>query len=324
MLSSMRTNRWWWCGVLMTLLACRGEDTSAFSVALLLAGPENDEGWNQSAYEGLQRIKQDLGARTRKVTARSPVAIRQALSQAAESGFQLVIGHGFEFNAPAHEMATAFPQVAFVTTGGDQTTANLASIVMRVEEAAYAIGVLAGHLSTTGKVSAISGEPFEPVRRVVSGFRAGFQSLHPDGQVIEEYLGSWEDAALAKEKAFAHADAGADVFFQNADAAGIGIFEACRARGWLAFGCNRDQASKAPDVIVASAVADIPETLLALAQEALSGNFRGGVRSFGMEEGKTRVVVNPLLQSRIPAAAERDMEQAVQRLRRGEIELDAP
>jgi basic membrane lipoprotein Med (substrate-binding protein (PBP1-ABC) superfamily) len=136
-------------------------------------------------------------------------------------------------------------------------------------------------------------------------------------RVLEEYLGSWEDAPLAKERAIAHAAAGADLFFQNADAAGAGIFEACRARGGLAFGCNRDQTRKAPDVIVASAVLDIPELLAALAAEAREGRFRGGARSFGVAEGRVHVVMNPALAARVPAEALDAMAAARAAIARG-------
>lgn len=299
--------------LLVGVTSCQPSDSSAstFSVALLLAGPENDEGWNQSAYEGLIRIRDELGARTRKVTARTRTEIEQALERAAEEGFDLVIGHGFEFNAPAFEIAQAYPEVHFVTTGGTESRDNLATVVLRLEEASYALGVLAGHLTRTHKLSALSGEEFEPVKRVVEGFRQGLQSVDPEAVVLEEYLGSWEDSALAKEKALAHAEAGADVFFQNVDAAGIGVFEACRARGFLAFGCNRDQSSKAPEVIVASAVADISEVLADLAREVAAGEFRGGLRSFGAADGKVRVTFNPKLQDRVTGEARAAVEEAV-------------
>ncbi len=297
---------------------------AALSVALLLAGPENDEGWNQSAFEGLQRIEHELGAKVRKVTARNATEIEQALTAAAQQGFTLVYGHGFEFNAPAAKVAAAFPEVSFATSGGTQSGANLATIVLRSEEAAWQLGILAAHLTRTGTLSSLHGEAFEPVKRVAAAFAAGARSVKPDVRVLEEYLGSWENSVLAKEKALAHAAAGADLFFQNADAAGAGIFEACRARGLLAFGCNRDQTSKAPDVIVASAVAEIPELLVALAIEARDGRFKGGARSFGTAEGAVRVAFNPKLAERVPAAARTAMEAAAAAIARGELRVGAP
>jgi basic membrane lipoprotein Med (substrate-binding protein (PBP1-ABC) superfamily) len=297
------------------------QNTAALAVALLLAGPENDEGWNQSAYEGLAAIRDQLGAQTRKITARSATEIQRALSQAAEEGFDLIIGHGFEFNAPAARVAARYPEVCFVTTGGTETASNLASLVFRVEEPAFQLGVLAGHLTRSKVVSAISGEPYEPVKRVVAGFRAGLQSIHADAKVLEEYLGSWEDAALAKEKAIAHAAADADLFFQNVDAAAIGIFEACRSRGLLAFGCNRDQSAKAPDVVLASAIADIPTTLKDLAVEVQEGRFQGGLRSFGLKESKTGVVYNPALWNQLLPAATEAVESAATDLLEGKVHL---
>jgi basic membrane lipoprotein Med (substrate-binding protein (PBP1-ABC) superfamily) len=307
--------------LLALCVSCSGEapEPTALAVALLLAGPENDQGWNQAAYDGLRRIREELGARTRKVTVRGAAEIEKALRTAAQQGFHLVIGHGVEFNAPALEVASDHPGVAFVTTGGPTSSANLATLVLRVEEAAYCLGILAGRMTRSSTASAISGEEFEPVRRVVGGFRAGLLTARPGARVLEQYLGSWEDSALAKETALTHADAGADVFFQNADAAGVGVFEACRARGTFAFGCNRDQSAKAPDVILASAVADIAETLLEIAREVEEQRFSGGTRSFGMREGKVRVVFNEALEEKIPAGVVQEVRAAEQRISSGEL-----
>ncbi len=313
---------------MVMLVSCGDRDLrtepAAFRVALLLAGPENDEGWNQSAFEGLQRIERELGATVRKVTATNATEIDQALAAAAKNGFTLVFGHGFEFNAPAAKAAAAFPEVSFATTGGTATAANLATLVLRNEEASYQLGVLAGHLTRSGVLSSLHGEAFEPVKRVAAAFASGARSVRADVRILEEYLGSWEDAVLAKEKALAHAAAGADVFFQNADAAGAGIFEACRTKGALAFGCNRDQTAKAPDVVVASAVAEIPKLMIELATEARAGRFHGGARSFGLAEGDVRIAFNPALADRVPAAARAAMETAAAAIVSGKLVVGAP
>jgi basic membrane lipoprotein Med (substrate-binding protein (PBP1-ABC) superfamily) len=289
--------------------------------ALLLAGPENDEGWNQSAYEGLELIQKKLGADCRKLRASSATQIEQALTGAAQQGFDFVYGHGFEFNSPAAKVAAAWPEVKFSTSGGPSSAKNLATVVLRTEEAAWELGILAAHLTKTNVVSSLHGEAYEPVKRVAAAFAAAVRSVKPDAKVLESYLGSWDDVALAKERALAHASAGADVFFQNADAAGAGVFEAARAKGGLAFGCNRDQAKKAPDVIVASAVADIPELLLALATEVRDGKFEGGARSFGMKEGKVRVVFNPAFESKVPDEAKKAMAAATDAILKGELRI---
>jgi basic membrane lipoprotein Med (substrate-binding protein (PBP1-ABC) superfamily) len=308
---------------LLLLGACERSSAPAggksISVVLLLAGPENDEGWNQSAFEGLQKIEKELGARVRKVTARTKAQIEQALTEAAQQHFDLVYGHGFEFNEPAAKVAAVWPEIDFATSGGPATAANLASVSPRTFEAAYALGILAARLTKSKVLSSIHGDVFEPVKHAAAAFAAGARSVQPDVKILEEYLGSWEDVALAKEKALAHASAGADLFFQNCDAAGAGVFEACRQKGALAFGCNRDQSAKAPDVIVASAVGDIPKILVGLATEVRDGRFQGGARSFGMAEQEVRVVFNEKLAAKVPPAARAAVEAACAAIARGEI-----
>lgn len=315
------------CILVATALSAGCSDPPAdtrFKVALLLAGPENDEGWNQSAFEGLGQIERELGAEVRKISAGDATAIDQAFAAAAANGFDLAIGHGFEFNAPAARAAAAHPDVNFVTSGGLASAPNLASVSLRIGEATFQLGILAAHLTQSGVVSSLHGEKYEPVKQAAAAFTAGARSVNPAIVVLEEYLGSWEDSVLAKEKALAHAAQGADVFFQNADAAGAGIFEACRAKGALAFGCNRDQSGKAPDVIVASAVGETGKLLVELAKEARAGSFRGGVRTFGLAERDLRIAFNPALAARVPAAARTAMDAAAAAIVRGELKVDAP
>ena len=70
----------------------------------------------------------------------------------------------------------------------------------------------------------------------------------------------------------------------------------------------------APDVVLASAVTSTPLAFLKIATEVKDKRFHPGMLEFGMQDGMVRVVFNPKLESRIPAAA-------LQRARNVEHEL---
>ena len=91
--------------------------------------------------------------------------------------------------------------------------------------------------------------------------------MKPDAVVLETFIGSWDDVSAAKEAAAAQLRQGADVMIHNVDAASFGFFQSVRearegGRTAWAFGMNRDQNDVAPDVIVGSAVINIPAMFL--------------------------------------------------------------
>ena len=82
------------------------------------------------------------------------------------------------------------------------------------------------------------------------GFANGARSVDPEFEVVAKYVGNWHDVALAREHAEALIEQGARFLFQNADKAGLGVFQAAAAHeGVFAFGSNKDQNDVSPEAI---------------------------------------------------------------------------
>ncbi len=279
-----------------------GSGDSEFKVALLTPGPISDAAWNAGAYEGLLRIRDSLGAQVSHVETKTPAEFEEAFRDYASRGYRLVFGHGFEFQDAAVRVAADFPNTVFITTSGARVRRNVAPMIFRLEEGTYLAGMLAAGLSRTGKLGFVGGIRLPPVEGTYLGFVGGAKAVRPDVQVMQAYLGNFEDVAAAKESALAQIRRGADVILHNADAAAFGVFQAAReSPGVLAIGANRDQNAVAPDVIVASATLDVPHALLAVARQVKEGRFRAGAMFLGIRDGVVDLAVNPALASRVPA-----------------------
>jgi basic membrane lipoprotein Med (substrate-binding protein (PBP1-ABC) superfamily) len=124
--------------------------------------------------------------------------------------------------------------------------------------------------------------------------------VDPEFRVTTSYVGNWEDVGAAKEAASALVQQGADFLFHNADAAGLGVFRAAQERNVLAFGATKNQNKVAPDVVLASAVIDIPRAFVTVAEEVKDGHFVARVEKLGMKEGVISLQINPKLADRIP------------------------
>jgi basic membrane protein A and related proteins len=297
---------------------------ASFRVALLTPGPVSDAGWNAAAFDGLQLIKTRLGAEGALVQTTSPADFEDAFRDFAGRGFNLIFAHGFEYTDAALKVAKLFPNTVFVVTSGSASSQNVASLTFKIEEAAYVEGVIAGAVSKTGVAGAVGGIELPAIRLTFEGFRRGFQSARPGGRVLVSYIGSFEDVGAAKEAALAQISQGADLMFHNADAAGLGVFQAASQAHIFAFGANRNQNDVAPDVVLASAVTDIPQAFLKIAAAVKKGDFHPAMIEFGMRDEMVKVVMNPRLVSRIPPRALPLAKASEDQIKSGKITFPSP
>ncbi|MGD9762566.1 MAG: BMP family protein [Candidatus Binatia bacterium] len=296
-----------------------GSSPGAFKVALLTPGPISDAGWNALAYEGLLAIRDQLGAEVAQVEVDTPAQFDEGFRDFARRGFNLVFGHGFEFQDAAAAAGADFPNTIFITTSGNTVRKNVAPLRFMLEEATYLEGMLTAMLSKTGKAGAVGGIAIPSVKSTIAAYEAGAKAAKPDFQVVTSYIGNWEDVGAAKEAALALTRQGADFLFHNADAAGLGVFQAAQQSGVPAFGANKNQNAVAPDVILASAVIDIPGAFVAVARQVKDRTFRAKIEKFGMKDGVVALQYNEALAGRIPPEVKTKVDAAQQAIMNGTL-----
>ncbi|TFG46822.1 MAG: BMP family ABC transporter substrate-binding protein [Gemmatimonadales bacterium] len=293
---------WVLAGVLLASCATR-EAPAPFRVALITPGSIADAAWNSGAFTGLGQIHDSLGVPISHVEARTPAEQEEALRTYAAQGYDLIFGHGFEFQSPAERVSADYPAVVFIITSGERVQGNVAPLIFRLSEASYLAGMVAGGLTKSNVIGFVGGVELPPVREASEAWVAGARAVNPEVQSRTTYLNNWDDAALGREAARALIRVGADMLHHNADAAAIGVFQAAKeAPGVYLFGANADQTELAPSRVVGSAVIDLPRALLLVAREVQSGTFTPRVESFGLGSGVVQYVPNLALDSMIPVA----------------------
>lgn len=278
------------------------DENSAFRVALLTPGPISDQAWNSSAYMGLERIRDSLGAEISHIQTKTPAEFEENFRQYGAKGYSFVIGHGFEFQDAAQRVGPEYPNTIYVTTGGTGVGPNIAALSFAFEEPSYLAGMAAAAVSKTGVLGTIGGTELPPVTASFNAFAAGARAVRPDITVLAAFIGNWDDAGAGKEQALAQIARRADVIFQNADAAGLGVFQAVReSNGVWIIGANADQNTVAPAVTLGSVVIDLPHAFLLVAREIKAGTFSPRVVRLDTSSDVVRWVPNPTL-SVVPAS----------------------
>ncbi len=313
------------CGALAAAAACGAPkdgqvtDGSALRVALITPGPISDRSWNGGAYAGLLRIRDSLGAKISHIQSKTPAEFDENFRLYGSQGYSLVIGHGYEFQDAARRVAPTFPRTVYLITSATVADSpNVAGIRFAFEEPSYLAGMLAGSLTKSNIVGCIGGTELPPVKTSFEAFARGARAANPKVRVVTSYLGNWDDVSAGREQALAQIARGVDIIFQNADAAGLGVFQAARqSRKAFVFGSNANQNDVAPEVTLGSVVIDLPHAFLLVAREIKKGTFKPRVFELGAATDVVKLVLNPARESDIPVAVRRGVDSVAAALKAG-------
>ena len=307
-----------------THLNAKGHDK--FKVALLLPASITDAGWNALAYEGLQAIEKELGAKISHVESRTPTDQEAHFRDYALDGYHLIFGHGYEYQDPAKAVAPDFPETIFFTSTGSTILDNVSPMIFKIEDAVYLLGIVAGSMTQTNKIGIVGGQNIPAINSTFMAFEGGVKSVNPDAEVRRAYVGNWEDIGKGKELALAQINEGIDFIFPNADVAGLGAFqaaEAAQADGKVVytFGAYRDQSEVSATTILANAVIK-PEVFVHVAKVVMEGKFEPQPYVFRMGTNEMiDFVYNPALKDKIPEAAQKAVADAKAKILAGELKV---
>ena len=293
-------------------------DGEGLKVALLLSGAANDQGWNQTAYEGTQKACEKYGYELAYTENLEVADISAAFADYASAGYDVVIGHGYEFGDPALEVAETYPDTKFICTEADASADNVASYVMACEQTASVVGIIAASTSESGKLGAIGPIPGDSLVKIINGYEDGAKSVNLDIEVQTAWTNSFVDTQLAQEAAKAMIDNGVDVIKHCANACGNGAMTAAVEAGIWCQGDSYDQSSLAPDNILDSAIYNLDVVIDTALGSVADGSFEGDVYNLGMADGAVEVLLSDNLSDDVKATA----QDAIDKIVSGELEVE--
>jgi basic membrane lipoprotein Med (substrate-binding protein (PBP1-ABC) superfamily) len=298
---------------------------SAMKVGMLLSGDINDEGWNQLGYEGLKAIAAQTGATISKQITKNPSDRAPALRDYGDQKYDLVFCYGSEYEEPVRQVAKGFTDTKFVIVAGNyKQEPNVATLIPKLEEATYLLGMAAGGLTKSGKVGMIGGMELPVIQSTFDAFALGAKAANPKVQVLKPvYVGNFEDQNAGKEAAKSLIAQGADILIHNADQAGKGMFDAAQEAGGkvLVFGTNRDQNQVAPSVTLGSAVIEMPRAFTQIAQAVKNKTFKAQFYELNLANGDISVHWNAALKNKIPNVLMRKIDDATAQIKNGKLKI---
>lgn len=252
-------------------------------VGAVLPGSITDAAWNQSAYEGLTKAKQDLGLEFAYVENVAEPDQLAAMRDYVQRGYNIVVGHGGEFQQPAEKLAKEFPEALFLVSSGTTPSTNLATLNFNYRQIGYVLGHLAGKITQSSTVGWLGATEIKFSTELIDGYKQGVEAARSGTKVLVTYMGDWNDVAKGKEAALAQISEGADVIFPTMDKASVGSLTAAKEAGIYGFGIYYDALSDWPDTVLQSAIMDVNAALVSFLSDAQAGKATGKDYVYGLE-----------------------------------------
>ena len=224
-------------------------------VAIGHNGAIRDMGWYASGNQGAMSLKKDPGVA--EVTWQENIKLPDlegVMRRWAVDGYDLIIGHGFEFGEPARKLAPQFPNTVFAVPYFFKLKGhpNLVTYGVQSEGATFMAGALAALMSKSKKIGYMSGFPIPNTISFHNLFKRGARAAVPDIQIPRVFVDSWSDANKTKEAAIAMIDQGVDVLYATHSPGLLGGVLAAEEKGIFAIGSYFDLRKFAPKTILTS------------------------------------------------------------------------
>ena len=222
--------------------------TSDFKACMVSdEGGFDDQSFNQSGKEGLDRAGADFGIETVAVESKSAADYPTNVDSLIQQECNLIIGVGFNLADDMTKAAKQNPDVRFALIDAQFTEAGLPNakpLIFNTAEAAYLAGYAAAGTTKTGKVATYGGQAIPTVQIFMEGFAKGVEKYNADNgasvQVLGwdpanpsggSFVGDFKDTAKGQQLTEQFLSQGADIIMPVAGPVGQGTLAAVKAAG---------------------------------------------------------------------------------------------
>ena len=305
----------------LALLSPSSAEAKKLKVAMLIPGQIDDGGFMEAGYKGLLMIRDKLGADITYIDKIKPQKelLSSALRKLAFAGPDMVIAHGGQNSKAMVTVAPDFPNIKFVVVQGNVKGPNLSSYEILQEQSAWLAGAAAGLLTKTNVVGHISGIRVRPGLKGRGAFYNGLMHTNPGAKYLTTFAGDQDDNELSYRAATAEIKTGDDIIFTMLNAGRKGAIDAMRENKVYQIGNVRDWYPTAPDVFIASAVANVSLAGYHAAKDLADGKWKPGVvKKIGLENPEA---VSLSLAPHVSKDIRNNLEKLRQDLASGKLEV---
>lgn len=221
-------------------------------MGFVYVGPRDDYGYNQAHFEGKSAVaKMDWVKAVDEENVPETIEVVKTMESMINlDGAQVLFPTSFGYFDPhILKVAPNYPDVMFLHCGGlwdeSKHPKNVGSYFGYIDEPVYVAGIVAGHMSKTGKLGYIAAIPIPQVLRNINNFTMAARSVNPNVTTTVVFTGGWSNPVKEAEAANSMIDQGIDVLTCHVDSPKV-VVETAEKRGVFSCGYHTDQSVLAP------------------------------------------------------------------------------
>jgi basic membrane protein A len=311
-------------------------------------GGFDDQSFNQSGAEGLERAEAELGVQTNLVESNDAAEYGPNIAALIQDECGIIFTVGFAMGSATVEAALANPDQFFAivddTPDGDPTTEdfeapppNVKPLVYDTAQAAYLAGYLAAGMTETGTVATFGGRPFPTVTIFMDGFAKGVEKYNAEKgtsvQVLgwtgnadtSSFTGDFTDENKGKQLSQNFIQQGADIILPVAGPVGKGTLAAAsEADGVKVIWVDSDGFLTVPEFgqyILTSVLKQIGGATFTTTEETLAEEFDPAQYIGTLENEGVGIAPFHEFEDAVPDELKDEIDELRQQIIDGEIEI---
>ncbi|MDR0998542.1 MAG: BMP family ABC transporter substrate-binding protein [Treponema sp.] len=303
----------------------------------------DDKSFNAAAWRGILEFYGDTWQNTRQrgtaydvVTAQTQDMYIPNIRQATDEAYDLIVTTGFTFADALAEVARGNANQKYMIVDVDWVgLPNVLNAVFAEHEGSFLVGAAAALKAKADGIASpqfgfIGGIPGKTITKFEVGYIQGVLSVLPNARILDYYVNSWGEPALAKTQAKNWYDSGVYAIYSAAGGSGNGTIAQAKeyraaGRNVWAIGVDSDQHEEglynASDSAVLTSMLKRVEASMVYALNAIRNNsFKGEIITFDMKvDGVGYSTTNKALGQDIVT----QLEEIKQKIIGGEIKIAA-
>ena len=306
-----------------------------YKAALLIPGSLGDKSFFDASYQAVGLLEEEYGMDVDYVECGTDASkYYPAYVDLCQGGYDLILTVSSNGDGALIQIAEEYPDQKFISLDGelDDIPSNVYIIAPKNNEMSYLAGAVAALKAQElgdKTIGFVGGMDIPGINEFLVGYIEGAQQIMPDIQVQSSYVGSFTDTAKGKENGLLLYNSGISVVFTAAGQSGIGVLDAAVQTGNYVIGVDSDQAEALKDsqpemanVVITSAIKNIPENALHIVQKAMDGEVNYGKKEYyGLKEGAVGLAENEFYQKLMSEEDRQTISDLKEKVMNGEVEL---
>lgn len=310
------------------------EGNGDLSVLLLIPGTLGDKSFFDSANAGMKLIENNYNAKTKVVEMGTDLTKYAAtLEDVINEEWDIIITGGVNISQPLQDAAEEHPDQKFILFDegvdfSNDSNQNIYCMTYKCYEGGYLAGVLSAEMTQTNQLGFAGGFDIPLINDWLVGYIQGAQSVNPEVKISTGYMNSFTDAAKGKEIGLALYNSGADIVFQAAGGAGLGVLDAAKESLKHAIGTDSDQSklfagdSQKANAIFASILKRVDVSIEKAIGKYVNNELKfGSVETYGLKEGCIEITDNEWYQKNVSEDAKEAVKKAKESIISGETKV---